>query len=670
MNVTELSRRFNIRTEELLNILPEFGFDIGRKAIKVDERIAFNIIKEWPRIQRELMRRREAVEKKRREEEREMRKAQVKEVLIPDVITVREYALALGLPVSTLMRELVKSGILASLNDRIDFDTASILAEDLGFTVRRVEMNQVSTISEDQENALKTAFEMSTEEELQTRPPVIVVMGHVDHGKTKLLDALRSSNIISTEAGGITQHIGAYQLNKNGKLLTFIDTPGHVAFTVMRSRGARVADIAILVVAADDGVMPQTKEAIQIIHAAKLPFVVAMNKMDKAEANPEKLKSQLSEAGVQIEEWGGEVPLVPISAKAGTNIDTLLDVLLLLAEAHKDKIRANPHRKAIGTIIDARVDKGEGPVATILIQAGTLRSRDPLVVNGKLYGRVRAMRDYLGMEVREALPGMPVKILGFNSAPEVGDILDVAASETAESIKKTKSVKSLTFAMRQEHADTSQENGDTQEKKLLPVLIKADTLGSLEAIVQSLEALQHREVGVHLVSRGLGNITDVDVEKAEGAGTLLYAFHVHTPPAVVALANSKKITIRSFDVIYDLLNDVRKELEKLLPQEVSTKVYGSASVVKIFRIEKRKQIVGCRMDSGLFVPGISAKIIRAGEVLGEGKIVRLKAGKSEVKEVRMGTEFGMELNSRTTVVEGDVIEGFVVEKKERKIHFL
>ncbi len=675
MNVTELARRFNMRTEELLNVLPEFGFDVGMRAIKIDDRVAGNIIHAWPRIQRELLRRKAEAEKKRRLEEKQTRQATKLEVKIPEVMTVREFSVALQLPITTLMRELMKNGILAALNDRIDYDTAAVIAEDLGFTVTRsTAAIERGPRNVEHEAALKATLEGESEEHLVERPPVVVVMGHVDHGKTKLLDAIRSANVIATEAGGITQHIGAYQVivsqketSSSPRILTFIDTPGHEAFTVMRSRGARVADIAILVVAADDGVMPQTKEAINIIHAAKLPIVVALNKIDKQDANPDKVKTQLSEAGVSIEEWGGDVPLVAISAKEGRNIDQLLEVLLLVADVHKDKIRANPHRGAMGTVIDARVDKGEGPVATVLVQAGTLQQRDPLVFNGRLYGRVRAMRDFLGNEVYSAAPGMPVKILGFEAAPEVGDILDVSRAHDATVVKKTKTLKSHVMATLR---TTPQVEIDTEEgdgKKLLPLLIKADTLGSLEAILQALEHITHPEVGIKIASRGLGNITETEVLKAEGTGTILYAFHVVVTPSAVSLANQKNIHIKTFNVIYDLFADVKKELEKLLEPEVITTVYGRAKVLKIFRQDKKVQIIGCHLDNGTLMPNISGRIFRGDTELGEGKIVTLKTGKSEVKEVHGGQEFGVEFHSRTTLLEGDSIEGFSTEKKMRKL---
>lgn len=669
MNVTELARRVKMRTNELLEVLPEYGFDIGKKAIKVDDRVAYTIVREWPRIQREIDFKKAEAEKKKRAEEQVARQEEHKQATFPAVMSVKDFALKLQLPITTIMRELVRNGILAAVNDRIDFETASVIAEDLGYKVMKEGSAAAVLDTTAQETALKSALDNESEGNLQVRAPVIVVMGHVDHGKTKLLDTIRSTNVMAGEAGGITQHIGAYQVEKKGRKLTFIDTPGHEAFTVMRSRGARVADIAILVVAADDGVMPQTKEAINIIKAAKLPFVVALNKIDKTEANPERVKAQLSEAGVMVEDYGGDVPLVPISAKEGMGIDKLLEVLLLVADIHKDKIRANPDRAALGTVIDARVDKGEGPVATVLVQAGTLRGRDPLVVNQRIYGRVRAMKDFLGRAVKEAPPGTPVKILGFEEAPEVGDILDIGHAGEAEVMKKTQTLRSHQMASRVMMTTGNTDSEGETSKKLLPIFIKADTLGSLEAILGALEQLQHPEVGVKIAGRGLGNITEVDVSNALQNNTIVYAFSVVTTPSAKVLSNQKNLKIRNFRVIYDLINDVKTELEKMLQPEIITTEYGRATILKIFRQDKKQQILGGRLEDGSLVPEISVRIFRDGAELGEGKLLSLKMGKSEAKEIRAGQEFGMAIKSRTVLAEGDSIQGFKVDKKEKKIKF-
>ena len=404
-------------------------------------------------------------------------------VKIPPTIAVREFAGALNLPVAKVMQELMRSGILASLNERIDFETASIIAEDLGFIAepRETEDQTVDALAADRMAQVKEEEAKDTEK-LAPRPPVIVVMGHVDHGKTLILDTIRKTRVIDTEAGGITQHIGAYQVEKSGKLLTFIDTPGHEAFTVMRSRGAKVADIAILVIAADDGMRPQTREAIDIIKAAKLPFVVAINKMDKPGANIEQVKSQLAEVGLVPEDWGGKTICVPVSAKTGANIDQLLDMLLLVSDLEKAHIVSNPDRNAVGTIIESRIDKGQGAIATIIVQAGTLHLQDAISVRGVLYGRVRAMKSFDGKTITEALPSTPVKILGFKEAPSVGDILEVP--EDASLLTTIKSQPSRKSGIGEvsvvKAAPKSDDEKTGDEKVILNVVVKADVLGSLD----------------------------------------------------------------------------------------------------------------------------------------------------------------------------------------------
>src|SRR5688572_2397409 len=391
MNISELARRLRANPDELREKLPQLGFDVGKKAIKVDDRLVNKIMEKWSE-----MRKLDRLKVKYQREERIVTEAvaQVKEVELPKLIAVRDFAAKLFLPLNIVISELMKNGILASVNERIDFETASIVAEDLGYKVSpEAEKDNIAEggMSADE---LKVMLGAEDPTKLKVRPPVVVVMGHVDHGKTSLLDKVRAANVAKGEAGGITQHIGAYQVEKNGRGITFIDTPGHEAFTVMRSRGARVADVAVLVVAADDGVQPQTVEVIKIIHAAKIPFVVALNKMDKPGVDLQRVKTQLSEQAVIPEEWGGKITMVPVSAKTGNGIDQLLDMILLTADIDPERIKANPDRLAVGTIIESHVDKGEGPVATVLVQSGTLRRNDELAIAGSLYGRVRAMKDW------------------------------------------------------------------------------------------------------------------------------------------------------------------------------------------------------------------------------------------------------------------------------------
>ena len=488
-------------------------------------------------------------------------------------------------------------------------------------------------------------------------------MGHVDHGKTKLLDAIRRTNVMAGEAGGITQHIGAYQAIRHNRNITFIDTPGHEAFTTMRSRGARIADVAILVVAADDGVQPQTLEALKIIKAAKVPYVVAINKMDKPEADADRVKRELSDKGVMSEEWGGKIPFVPISAKQGSGIDALLDVILLVADLDKDKIVANPEALALGTVIEAHIDPGEGTVATVLVQNGSLQKNDYLAIGRALYGRVRAMKDWAGKVVAVAPPGMPVKILGLRVAPEVGDIIEVPREVKGLETKKVrpayKEVVKLVL--------TAPVQADVAEKAMLNVIVKADVLGSLEAILASLEKIQHSEVGIKVIGQGLGNITEAEVLQAASAGAVVYGFNVAALPQVSDLAREKGVETRTYKIIYELLSNVKARLEALLKPEIIRETLGRLKVLAIFRTEKNYVIMGGRVEDGKVLMGGKVDIYRAQEMQGSGEIVEVQSAKQKVNEARGGSECGMKIITRAVIEVGDVLEVYREEKKERKL---
>lgn len=662
MNITELARRLRVPPQQLLDKLPELGFSIGKKAIKIDNRQAHGIMEAWS----EMMRKQRLAEKVEQQKSLSdpktgLRIAPTKSVSVPSVITVRDFASRLDLPIPRVMQELMKNGILAAINQRIDFDTASIIAEDLGF---KAELED-KVIEEDQEGLEKIRERVDTETEgnLQPRPPVIVVMGHVDHGKTKLLDAIRQTNVADTEAGGITQHIGAYQVERNGRQLTFIDTPGHEAFTVMRSRGAKVADIAILVVAADDGVQPQTKEVINIIKSAGLPFVVALNKIDREQANIDKVKTELSECGLVPEDWGGNTIVVPISAKQGTNIDGLLDVLLLVADMEKEKIVANPNRRALGTVIESHVDSGAGAVATVLVQSGTLRLGDTLSIHETLFGRVRAMRNWLGTEIKEATPSTPAMIIGWKMAPTIGDILEVP--ERDGDLKRIKSTDSSHRATEEvsamKHRKASGDVSESEDKKYLNLIIRCDVLGSLEAILGMLDKLHHDQVGVKIVQKGLGNITDVDIGNAEATGSLVLGFNVHPTSTAEALARDKKVEIREYQVIYKLFEDIIASLQTMLPSETILTELGTFGVLKNFRKMDHGWIVGGRVKKGVLTPGAKVRLSREGEYIGEGKIEKLQLGRSEMKQATEGQEIGLEYRGKIKPEEGDVFEVYKEE---------
>jgi len=666
MNVSELARKLGTNPNKMLDILPEFGFDIGKKAVKVDDRVAQKIMKEWRRIKRVLERREQEELEKQKEMEKQMRQEKGITVSIPNKISVKDLAEKMNVPVNKLIVELMKNGILASQNQDIDGDTATIISEDMGFTVEKAQSDEDSD-KEEHTAALEKTLE---DKALVKRPPVIVVMGHVDHGKTKLLDAIRRTNVIDTEAGGITQHIGAYQVDwknpktKEDRALTFIDTPGHEAFTVMRSRGAKVADIGILVVAADDGVKPQTIEVIEILKAAKLPFIVAINKIDKEAADPQKTKTELSQHGVVADDWGGDVPMVEISAKQDLNIDKLLDTLLVVADFNEDKIRANPNRAAAGTVIEARVDKGEGPVATVLVQTGTLKVNDPLVINGEIYGKVRAMKNYLGATVKEALPSTPVRILGFKVAPSVGDVLDVGSGAGAEKIN-IKSKKTQASGA-EKHTLVEQTDDDEEEKtRALKIIVKADVLGSLEAILASLAKLKNDEVRVSIVSKGLGNINADDVARAESVGAVIYGFNVLATPIAEDAMRENNVEFIQHKIIYDLIDDATDRLETLLASEKEIIELGTLEVKAIFRSEKNKTICGGLVIKGKIEVGAKLRILRGGEQIGKGKVVKLQIAQQVEKEVPEGTECGMEITSKTKIEKKDIIEVYKeVEKRK------
>ena len=483
-------------------------------------------------------------------------------------------------------------------------------------------------------------------------------MGHVDHGKTKLLDAIRQTNVMGGEAGGITQHIGAYQVTRKEKLLTFIDTPGHEAFTAMRSRGAKIADVAILVVAADDSVMPQTIEAYRIIEAAKLPFVVAINKIDKADANIDRVKQDLSaKLNLIPEDWGGKTACVPISAREGLGIEDLLDILLLTADVEAENMRANTATSAAGTIIESHVDKGAGPVATVLIQNGTLRTGDSLVFNGIDYGKVRNLKNYRGEVITEAGPSTPVKIVGLKIAPEIGDILESGIGEKTnlKIIKKSNQKTESKF----HHAD------DDSIKKI-NLIIRGDVLGSVEAIEESLAKIASADVRANVIARGLGNINEGDVVKAETTKSILIGFNVKPSPKAEQIARDKNVTIKNYRIIYDLINDIKAEMQNLLEPEIKRVELGKLEVKAIFRTEGKEQIFGGVVKEGAVEKESSFEIERLGEIIGLGQLLSLQSGREEVKDVLAGQECGMKAKS-DLLQTGDILYFYKEQKIVKKL---
>jgi translation initiation factor IF-2 len=642
----------------MLEKLPRLGFDVGKKAIKIDDRLALKIMEAWKqdeKRQREASRIAEIRGTGVKEEG--AKEAVILEIKIPPIITVRDFATALGLPISKVLTALMKNGVLASMNERIDFDTASITGEELGYKILVDDNEQQDSRQEQQQNKLDEILG-DKHSGCVERPPIIVVMGHVDHGKTKILDAIRKTDVISGESGGITQHIGAYQVHRHGRTLTFIDTPGHEAFTAMRSRGARVADVAILVIAADDSVRPQTLEAIKIISDAKLPFVVAVNKIDKDEADLEKVKQDLSSINLRPEDWGGDVVCLPVSAKTGQGIDELLDTVLLVADMEKELLLADCDRLAIGTVIESHVDKGEGPVATMIVQSGTLRVGDALGTRGSLCGKARSLKNYQGENISEAGPGTPAKILGLKISPEVGSVLEVP--EDSKSLSKD--IKQHLHQQNKSFSVLSSSQGDDSKSKNINLIIKADVLGSLEAIIESLAKLETAEIKIKIVSKGLGIISESDVFKAEATGAQIFGFHVKPLPNVADLARDKKVAVKTYKVIYHLLEDIQEQIKDLQIKEAIKLLVGKLEVLKIFRKESHNTILGGRVTEGHLVPTEIVIVVRGSEAMATGKVMRLECSHQLIEKVAAGQECGLSFEGKAVIEPGDVLEFYIEEK--------
>jgi translation initiation factor IF-2 len=587
----------------------------------------------------------------------------IREVIIPEAINIQELANRMSERAVDVIRLLMKQGAMHKITDVIDADTAQLIAEELGHTVKRVAASDV-------EEGLFDIVDNSTDTE--PRSPVVTVMGHVDHGKTSLLDALRHANVVSGEAGGITQHIGAYQVTspESGKKITFIDTPGHAAFTAMRARGAKVTDIVILVVAADDGVMPQTVEAIHHAKAAKVPMIVAINKIDKPDARPERVRTELLQHEVQVESLGGDVVDVEVSAKNKTNLDKLLEMIALQAELLD--LKTNPARPAEGTVIEAKLDRGRGPVATVLVQRGTLRVGD-IVVAGAEMGRVRALISDQGDTIDEAGPSVPVEVLGFNGPPEAGDRLAVVENEA-----RARQVTSYRAHQKRENAAASisgmrgsleqmMSQLKTSGRKDFPLIVKADVQGSLEAILGSLEKLGTEEVAARILHAGVGGISESDVTLAEGFSAAIIGFNVRAHKEAAAAAKRNGIEIRYYNIIYDLVDDVKKAMSGLLAPTLRETMLGNALILEVFNISKVGKVAGCRVTDGTVERGANVRLIRDNVVVHEGKLSTLKRFKDEVKEVQSGQECGMAFENYGDMRVGDVIECYRVETIQRSL---
>ncbi|MBQ9518924.1 MAG: translation initiation factor IF-2 [Firmicutes bacterium] len=584
---------------------------------------------------------------------------EIKEIQIGDSITVKELAEKIGKTGSEIVMALMKKGVMASMNQEIDFETAEKVCEDFDVIVEKAE--EIDLLEEEFKEV------EDDPKDLKERPPVVVVMGHVDHGKTSLLDAIRHSSVTEKEAGGITQHIGAYTVSINNKPITFLDTPGHEAFTAMRMRGAQVTDIAVLVVAADDGVMPQTIEAINHAKAAGVEIIVAINKIDKPSANPDRVKQELVEYGLVSEDWGGETICVPVSAVSKTGIDQLLEMILLVAELKE--LKANPNKRARGNIIEAQLDKGRGSVATVLVQDGTLNVGDPIVAGGA-YGRIRAMMNDKGQKVKKAGPSIPVEILGLNEVPHAGDMFYVAQSEKhARQVAESVIAKDRESMIKQTPQKVSLDDLFSQIQsgsiKELNIVIKADVQGSVEAVRSSLEKLSNEEVRIRTIHGGVGAVTESDVMLASASNAIIIGFNVRPEASAKAVADDQKVDIRLYRVIYNAIEDITAAMKGMLDPVYEEKIIGHAEIRQLFKASGVGTIGGSYVTDGKFQRNAKVRIVRDGIVVYDGELATLRRFKDDVKEVNAGYECGLLFNKFNDIKEGDNVEAYVMEEIKR-----
>ncbi|GAB4581167.1 MAG: hypothetical protein Fur0022_39140 [Anaerolineales bacterium] len=585
-----------------------------------------------------------------------------KHIELPASITVRDLAQTISASPIEVIKALMANGVMANINQNIDFDTAAIVAAEMGYE---------ATLEEQEEDVVEDLGELpywrkviakENADALTVRPPVVGILGHVDHGKTSLLDAIRDTSVASGEVGGITQHIGAYQVVHNGRVITFLDTPGHAAFTAMRARGAQGADIVVLVVAADDGVMPQTREALAHAKAAKVPIIVAMNKIDRPNANPERVKRQLSEVGLTPDEWGGTTMVVPVSAKQKIGLDDLLEAILLVAD--DIDIRANPKGTVIGSVIEAKRDKSKGVIATLLVQNGTLSTGD-VVLAGTAFGRIKAMFDHRGNKVQHATPSTPVSVMGLSDVPEAGQLFQIVDSEREARVIANEKIIKQKEALLANRSKISLEkifeqfkSGEVRELRLI---VKADVQGSLEPIVSLLNDLSREEIGINILHAETGNIGENDVMLATASDAIIIGFNVQADPAARKLAETEGISIRLYDIIYRLQEDIEKALKGMLKPQEKIVTLGRAEVRAFFKIPKIGGIAGCYVVDGEIRRNSKARLVRAGQVLYEGEFASLKHLSEDVREVRQGFECGIGLKGFQDYKVGDFIECFTTE---------
>ena len=681
IRVYELAKELNVSSKDLITLLmEEFGVEVknhmsvieDEDAALIQELIGENgipqekksIVDEYEdqlaeEVNKGVRKKKKTKKEIEREEIERNAEAACGVVEIGDTITVKELCEKLGKPTADVIKNLIFLGVMAGVNQEIDFATAEKLCEKYEVIAERKE----------EETELE-AFEEDTdvvEENLEKRPPIVTIMGHVDHGKTSLLDAIRKAKVTDTEAGGITQHIGAYTVTLNGEKITFLDTPGHEAFTAMRARGAQVTDIVILVVAADDGIMPQTKEAISHCKAANVPMIVAINKIDRPGANVDRVKQELTEHGLVAEDWGGDTICVPVSAKTGENLDSLLEMILLTAEMQE--LTADPNRKSKGTVIEAKLDKGRGAVASLLIQNGTLHVGNSILV-GSTYGRIRAMFDDMGKKIKSAGPSIPVEVLGLSEVPAAGDRFVVVKDEkTARNMAEIRKDKIKTESHQASHRVSLEDlYSQIQEGKVkeLSIIVKADVQGSVEAIRQSLEKLSTDDVKVRVIHGAVGAITETDITLATASNALMIGFNVRPDSNAVAMAEKDGVDIKTYRIIYDAIEDVKSAMIGMLDPEYKEVINGKAEVRMTYKISNVGTIAGCYVTDGKIVRNSEIRVIRDGIVIFESVLASLKRFKDDAKEVNKGYECGLSVERFNDLKEGDIIESFTMEAVKRK----
>lgn len=659
VRVYELAKKLGISSKKLISILEDLDVDIKNHMSSLEDDMAqliMDLVSEEKGSKKAKSEAPKTQEPPKKTEET-VSTSKIQKVVLPSKITIKDLGSRINIEPVKLIKKLMDFGLMVNINAEIDFESAKKLIKEFGYEAEEEKKDELSELDKDEARS----------EELKPRPPVVTVMGHVDHGKTTLLDAIRETNVAASEAGGITQHIGASQVEKDGKTIVFIDTPGHEAFTALRARGAKITDIVVLVVAADDGVMPQTVEAINHAKAAGVPIIVAINKIDKPGANPERVKQQLSEYGLIPEEWGGDTIFVNVSAKNRKGIDTLLEMILLVAEMAE--LKADYNARASGVIIEARLDKGRGPVATVLVQKGILKVGDAIVA-GAAYGKVRAMKDSLGRMVKSASPSIPVEVMGFSEVPVAGDVIKVVSSEKearelAEKYQETHREKEdiTTPKLSLDKIFDRIKQGEIKE---LNCIIKADVQGSLEALKLALEKCSTDQVQVKIIHGAVGAINESDILLASASNAIVIGFNVRPDSNAIKLAEQEHIDIRTYKVIYDAVDDIKAAMKGMLEPEFREVVLGRAEVRALFKVPNVGTVAGCYVTEGKITRNSSIRVIRQGIVVYEGKILSLKRFKDDVREVQSGFECGIAIEKYNDLKEGDVLEAFVNKQVEQQ----